>query len=176
MPLTRDQKADAVGVIQEQLEAKNTVYVTDYKGLTVEQVNDLRNRFRDAGVDYKVVKNTLLRLAMDRIGGYDDIYAHLNGPTAVALSDEPAAPARVIKKFLEDVKAELPQLKAAYVDGAIFEGNQIEALASLKSKDELIGDILGLLLSPITNVVGGLQAQGQNIVGALKTIAEKEEA
>lgn len=174
MPLTRDQKADAVGAIQERLEAHNTVYVTDYKGLSVEQVNDLRNRFRDAGIEYKVVKNTLLRLAMERIGGYDDIFAHLNGPTAVALSEEPAAPARVIKKFLSDLKGELPQLKAAYVDGAVFSGDQIDALASLKSKDELIGDILGLLLSPITNVVGGLQAQGQNIVGALKTIAEKE--
>src|SRR5690606_36581623 len=110
MPLTRDQKADAVGVIQEQLEAKNTVYVTDYKGLTVEQVNDLRNRFRDAGVDYKVVKNTLLRLAMDRIGGYDDFFAFPHGRTDVELSYEPVALVKVIKKILEDVKAELTQM------------------------------------------------------------------
>ena len=175
MPLTKQQKADAVDTIQAKLDGVPTIYVTDYKGLSVEQVNDLRGRFREAGVEFQVVKNTLLKLAMDRLGGYDEIYEHLHGPTAVALSDEPAAPARVIKDFLKDLNTELPNLKAAYIDGAVFVGaDQLEALAALKSKDELIGDILGLLMAPMTNIVGGLQAQGQNLVGALKTIAEKE--
>lgn len=177
MPLTREQKATAVEEITGRLESVNTLYLTDYKGLSVEQANELRNRFRKSGVDYKVLKNTLLRLAMERIGGYDDLYDHLNGPTAVAFSEEPAAPARVIKKFVEDLKIELPELKAAFVDGAVYSGaDQIEVLASLKSKDELIAEIIGLLMAPMTNVVGALQAQGQNLVGAIKTISEKEEA
>lgn len=176
MPLTKEQKAAAVDEITGRLEATPTLYLTNYKGLSVEQVNALRRRFRDSGVEYKVVKNTLLRLAMERVGGFDALYEYLHGPTAVALSDEPAAPARVIKKFTEDEKLELPELKVAYVDGSVYPGDQIDVLASLKSKDELLGDILGLLLAPMSNVIGALQSPGQNLVGALKTIAEKEEA
>lgn len=176
MALTREQKAVVVEELKEKLEQTPTLYLTNYSGLTVEQATDLRNRFRDAGVEFKVVKNTFLRLAMERIGGYDALFDELNGPTAVAFSEEPAAPARVIKKYQGDTKMELPALKGAYVDGAIYHADALEVLAALKSKEELIGDIVGLLLAPITNVVGGLQAQGGNLVGALKTIAEKGDA
>ncbi|GIV61515.1 MAG: 50S ribosomal protein L10 [Rhodothermaceae bacterium] len=176
MALTREQKAAVVEQLQEKLQATPAVYLTDYAGLTVEQATALRNHFREAGVEFKVIKNTLLRLAMQQLGGYEELFDHLHGPTAVAFSEEPAAPARVIKKYLEDNKAEKPALKGAYIDGAIFHEDALEALAALKSKDELIADIMGLLLAPITNVVGGLQAQGGNLVGALKTIAERGEA
>lgn len=176
MPLTKEQKAAAVDVITDKLDGTPALYLTDYKGLTVEQVNDLRRRFRDSGVEYKVVKNTLLRLAMERLGGYDDLYDHLNGPTAVALSEEPAAPARVIKKFTGDTKLEIPELKVAFIDGAVYDGDQIDVLASLKSKDELIGDILGLLTAPLTNVLGALQAPGTNLAAILKAIEEGGEA
>ncbi len=174
MPLTKEQKATAVEAITGQLEAAPMLYLTDYKGLNVEQANDLRRRFREAGVGYKVVKNTLLRLAMEGIGGYDELYDHLNGPTAVAFSEEPAAPARVIKTFTRDTKQELPELKVAYIDGDIYQADQLDVLASLKSKNELIGDIVGLLMAPITNVVGALQAQGTNLLAILQTISEKE--
>ncbi|GIV60464.1 50S ribosomal protein L10 [Rhodocaloribacter litoris] len=176
MALTREQKAVAVEALQEKLRATPTIYLTDYAGLTVEQANTLRNRFREAGVEFRVIKNTLLRLAMEKVGGYEELFDHLHGPTAVAFSEEPAAPARVIKRYLEETSLERPALKGAFVDGAVFHEDALEALAALKSKDELIGDILGLLLAPITNVVGGLQAQGGNLVGALKTIAERGEA
>ncbi|HMB89368.1 MAG TPA: 50S ribosomal protein L10 [Rhodothermales bacterium] len=176
MPLTKAQKSTQVDEITGQLEGAATLYLTDYQGLSVEQVNELRDRFRKSGVDYKVIKNTLLRLAMERIGGYDELYDHLHGPTAVAISEEPAAPARVIKDFLDDLKTERPELKVAFVDGAIYGSDQLDVLASLKSKDELIADIIGLLMAPMTNIVGALQAQGSNLVGAIKTIAEKEEA
>ncbi len=174
MPLTKEQKATAVEAITGQLEAAPMLYLTDYKGLTVEQANDLRRRFREAGVGYKVVKNTLLRLAMEGIGGYDELYDHLNGPTAVAFSEEPAAPARVIKTFTRDTRQALPELKVAYIDGDIYQAGQLDVLAALKSKNELIGDIVGLLMAPITNVVGALQAQGSNLLAILQTISEKE--
>lgn len=177
MAMTRDQKNAAVDVITEKLSSASTVYIANYSGLTVAQVNDLRARFRASGVEFKVLKNTLVRLAMERIGGYDDIYEHLNGPTAVAFSNEPAAPARVIKKFLSDnATLERPEVRAAFVDGAVYGSGSLDALASLKSKDEILGDVIGLLLSPMTNVVSALQAQGGNLVGALKTIAERGEA
>lgn len=176
MPLTREQKAAAVDAISGKLEQTPTLYLTDYKGLSVEQANTLRQQFREAGVEYQVIKNTLLRLAMERIGGFDDLFDHLHGPTAVAFSEEPAAPARVIKKFAATNDKQRPELKVAFVDGAVYDGAQLDMLATLKSKEELVGDILGLLMAPMTNIVGGLQAQGQNLVGALKTIAEREAA
>jgi large subunit ribosomal protein L10 len=94
----------------------------------------------------------------------------------VAFSEEPSAPGRVIKKYLEETKGELPELKGAHVEGAVYHADALDMLAALKSKEELIGEIITLLQSPITNIVGGLQAQGSNLVGAIKTIAEKAEA
>ncbi len=174
MPLTREQKRDAVAAIAEDLQSANTVYLTDYAGLTVEQANTLRGAFFRADVRFKVLKNTLLKRAMEDADiDYSGLFEHLSGPTAVAFTNDPATPAKVIKKFLENDNT-LPRLKGAYVDGAFFGSDALDQLASLKSKDELIGDILGLLMAPVTNIVGGLQAQGSNLVGAIKTISEKE--
>jgi len=100
----------------------------------------------------------------------------LNGPTAIAVGDEPATPARVIKKFIEEQGVELPRLKAAYIDGAVYGGDALDTLAALKSKDELIADIVGLLLAPARNVVGALQGPGQTLAACLQAIAEKEAA
>lgn len=175
MPMTKDQKTAAVAEITEKLSQTSTIYLTNCSGLTVAQANDLRALFRESGIEFRVLKNTLVRLAMESVGGFDEILDKLSGPTAVAFAGEPAAPARVIKRFLEkNATLELPKLKGAFIDGSVYEADALDVLASLKSKDELIGDIIGLLLSPITNVVGALQAQGNNLVGALKTIAERE--
>lgn len=174
MAMTRTQKAAEVDAIAEKLEQTPTIYLTNYSGLTVAQANELRGKFREAGVEYKVIKNTLLKLAMDRLGGYEDLYDQLNGPTAVAFTEEPSAPARVIKKFLKEMKSELPSLKGAHVEGAVFDQDALDALARLKSKTEILGEIISLLMSPLTNIVGGLQAQGSTLLGAIKTISEKE--
>ncbi len=176
MPLNRDQKAAAVEALTRKLEQTPTIYLTNAAGLTVAQVEKLRKAFREAGIDYKVVKNTLLKRAMDAIGGYDEIYEHLHGPTAVAFSDEPSKPARVLKKYLEESRLDKPSLKGAYVEGAVYHDDDLEVLTQLKSKADLVSEIIGLLLSPMSNVVGALQAQGGNVVGAIKTIAERENA
>jgi len=176
MAMTRTQKEATVDQLVEKLEQTPTIYITNYSGLTVEQATDLRTKFREAGVEYKVIKNTMLRLAMERIGGYDELYDQLHGPTAVAFSAEPSAPGRVIKQYLGDSKGELPELKGAHVEGAVYHADALEMLASLKSKDELIGEIVSLLQAPMSNIISGLQAQGGNLVGAIKTIAEKAEA
>lgn len=176
MPMTKDEKTAAVDEIVERLSQSPTVYLTNYSGLSVAQANELRMLFRESGVQFRVLKNTLVRLAMERLGGYDEVVEYLNGPTGVAFSEEPAAPARVIKKFRQaNAALERPELKAAYIDGAVYGGESLDVLASLKSQEELIGDVIGLLLSPMSNVVSALQAQGGNLVGALKTIAEREE-
>lgn len=176
MPLTREQKQAQVDAIAAQLDAHNTIYLTDHIGLSVDEVNKLRGAFRAADVEFKVYKNTLIRRAMEAKGGFEELYDQLSGPTAVAFTNDPAGPAKVIKEFLEGVDKDLPRFKGAFVDGAIFDDSQLSTLAALKSRDELLGDILGLLMSPITNIVGGLNATGGNLVGAIKTIAEKADA
>lgn len=176
MPLTKSQKAEAVDELVSLLKDTPIIYLTDFAGLSVQQATTLRNRFRDNGVQFKVVKNTLLKRAMDEIGGFDELYEHLAGPTAVALSSEPAAAARVIKNFTAVENIERPEFKAAYVDGAVYGRGSLDVLASLKSKEEIIGDVAGLLLAPISNIVGGLNSVGQTIAGAVRTIAERAEA
>ena len=175
MSLTREQKAALIDEIEEQIEGTPTIYVADYQGLSVAESNELRGRFREADVEYRVMKNTLMRLALERIDGLDELEEHLSGPTAVALSEEPATPARVIKDFREDTGAEVPQLKVAYVDGDYYPADALDTLASLKSRTELIGEVIGLLQAPLSNVMGGLQSQGETLAGAIQSIAEKEE-
>jgi large subunit ribosomal protein L10 len=176
MSMTRAQKAEMIKSLAEQLERSPVIYLTDYVGLTVEQANDLRSAFRKSGVEFRVVKNTLLKLAMDQLGGYEEVYDSLSGPTAVAFSQEPSAPGRVLRDYLKASKLEIPSLKAAHVDGAVYGAGSLETLAELKSKDELLGDVLGLLLSPMTSVISAVQAPGATLVGAIKEIASKEEA
>lgn len=175
MPMTKNEKEVMVDEIATTLESKSIIYLTNYSGLTVAQANELRNRFRGSGVQYKVYKNTLIRLAMERLGGFDDMIEHLHGPTAVALSEEPSAPARVIKKFAKDENLTLPELKAAYIDGAYYGSDALDVLASLKSKEELIGDVLGLLMAPVSNIIGSVQAPGRTLAAQIKEIAERGE-
>ena len=174
--MTRDEKAAAVDALEKRIDEVTAVYLADYSGLSVEESTNLRRQFRAAGVSFIVAKNTFIRLAMERLGGYEGILDYLEGPTAIAFTDDPAAPARVIKKFAASVDVNKPQLKAAIVDGSVFGSDQLETLVALKSRDELISDIVGLLLSPGSNVVGALQSSGSNLVGIVKAIAEKAEA
>ena len=174
MAMTKAQKAATIDTLAERLEGTPVIYLTNFQGLTVEQATELRTMFRQAGVEYAVVKNTMLRRAMEKVGGYDEVFDMLHGPTAVAFSDEPAAAARVMKKFRDDGKLEIPELKGAHVDGAVYQADALELLAKLKSKEELIGEIVGLLQAPMSNVVSALTAQGQTLAGAIKVLAERE--
>lgn len=173
MPTLADKKA-VVEEITENLKNANALYITDYSGMSVSLINELRGAFRQGNITFKVYKNTLIKRAMEEVGGYEDLYPHLNNQNAFAFVDEElAAPAKVIKKFVEDKKK--PEFKAALIDGDYYQAEQLDTLAAMKSKSEVIGDIVGLLLAPVSNVVSALQAQGQNISGAVKTIAEKGE-
>ena len=176
MPLTQQQKRDALGLISEQLSDANTVYLTDFEGLTVERANALRRAFRAQDVQFKVLKNTLLRRAMEEKGGFDDLYEQLNGPTAVAFTSDPAAPAKVLKKFLEDNDTEIPRFKGAYIDGAIYGDDQLDVLSKLKSRDELLADILGLLTAPMNNIASAIGAPSSGLASIVKQLSEREEA
>ena len=176
MSKNRAEKEEIIDQIGEKLSEYSILYLTNFEGLTVAQSNDLRGRFREAGVDYQVTKNTLARIALDRIEGKDALEEFFAGPTAIAFSEDPAKPARVIQDFVEEEDVERPELKVAWIEGDMYDDPEaLDTLADLKSREELIGEIIGLLLSPAQNVVGSLQGPGQQLAGILKSLAEEEE-
>jgi len=176
MPKNRAEKAEIIDEIGEKLDEYPILYLTNFAGLTVAQSNDLRGRFREAGVEYQVTKNTLAKIALDRLEGMDALEEFFAGPTAVAFSEDPAKPARVIQDFVEDEDVERPELKVAWIEGELYEGaDALDTLADLKSREELIGEIVGLLQSPAQNIVGGLAGAGQNLAGILETLSEDDE-
>ena len=173
MPTLSEKKA-IVEEITEHLNNSNAVYVTNYTKMSVSDIGELRGRFRDGKVEFKVYKNTLVKRAMEDVGGYEDLYPALVEQNGFAfVGEELSAPAKALKDYIKQNKK--PEFKAAVIDGEYYNETQLDVLAAMKSKDEVLGDIIGLLLSPISNVVSGLQAQGGNIAGAIQTIAEKGE-
>ncbi len=171
---TLAEKKELVEDISKNLDEAGAIYIADYSGMSVSEINDLRGDFFQQDVTFKVYKNTLVKRAMEEAGGYEEMEQHLTEQNAFAfVGEELAAPAKIIKKFNEEI--EKPLFKAALIDGDYYDGEQLEALAAMKSKSEVLGDIVGLLLAPVSNVVSALQTPGKTIAGALENIGEKEE-
>lgn len=171
---TLEKKKAVVEDATENLSKAGAVYIANYSGMSVGEINNLRGEFFKGDITFKVYKNTLIKRAMDEVGGYEDLYPHLVEQNGFAfVEEELAAPAKVLKKFYEENKK--PKFKAAIIDGDYYGEDQLETLAAMKSKTEVIGDIVGLLLAPVSNVVSALQAPGKSIAGALETIAEQGE-
>jgi len=169
-----EQKSQIIDQIAKDLADYSNVYVTDISGFTVETVNQLRRICFRKDVKIKVVKNTLLKRAMDKSeNDYSEIYPALVGNTSIMLSNVGNLPARIIKDFR--LKNQKPLLKAAYIEQATYFGDaQLDALCNVKSREELIGDIVGLLQSPAKNVISALQSGGGKLAGIIKTLSEKE--
>ena len=163
--MTKSEKTAAIEELKEKFGNSDFFYLTDSSSLPVEKINKLRAICYKKGIELKVVKNTLAQKALESFDdekGYAPLFDALKGPTALMFSDVANDPAKVIKDFRG--KDERPILKAAYIDHDVFIGDdQLDALASLKSKEDLIGEIIGLLQSPIKNVVGSLQSGGNTI-------------
>ncbi|MDH4473737.1 MAG: 50S ribosomal protein L10 [Fluviicola sp.] len=172
--MNKDQKSQYIDDLAQDLSQANVFYLADTAGLTVETINQLRRRCFQQGITLRVVKNTLLVKAMERVDGrdYGQLPEVLGGPTSIMFSEVGNAPAKLIKEFRK--KSEKPLLKGAYIEDAIFVGdNQLDMLVAIKSREELIGDIIGLLQSPAKNVISGLTGGGQKIAGILKTLEER---
>jgi len=172
--MTREEKNQLIDNLTAALESSATVYITDIAGLDAENTSNLRRACHKADIKMTVVKNALLKKAMERstkdFGELSDV---LKGNSSIMMAEAGNAPAKLIKEFRK--KSPKPILKGAYVEEAIFIGDaQLDALTSLKSKNELIGDVILLLQSPIKNVVSGLQAgSGQTIAGLIKALEER---
>jgi len=171
--MTKEEKSKAIEDLTAQLTGSNVVYVADISGLNATVTSDLRRACFKAGIKLEVVKNTLLAKAMESSNNnYGELPTILKGNTSILISDNGNAPAKIIKEFRK--KSDKPVLKGAYIHEAVFIGdNQLDALVSLKSKDEVIGEIIGLLQSPAKNVVSALKSGGGKIAGILKTLSEK---
>ena len=173
--MTRSEKGAMIELLTEKIKNNDFFYVADSSTLTVEQVNKLRALCFEKGVEMQVVKNTLAIKALEAQetpGNYADIASTLVGPSTLFFSEVANMPAKVIKEFRE--KSERPILKAAYIDSSVYVGDdQIDALAALKSRDELIGEVITLLQSPIKNVIGSLQSGGSTLSGLLKALEER---
>jgi large subunit ribosomal protein L10 len=172
--MTRSEKSKIIDSIKDDLNNSPFLYIVDTFGLNAEQTANLRRACFESKVKLKVVKNTLLKLAMkhvnDEFSQFDEV---LKGPTAIMLSDVANAPAKVIESFRKT--NDKPVLKAAYVEEAFYFGDdQLKVLASLKSKDELLGDIIMLLQSPVKNVVSSLEGAKHTLAGLVKTLSNKE--
>jgi large subunit ribosomal protein L10 len=176
--MNKTQKNDVIEALKEKFNQYNNFYITNTEALSVAQITKLRRICFDKKVEMKVAKNTLIRKALESIDStrYEGVFESLNGVTALLFSEDAKEPALLISSFRETSKSEKPVLKAAYIDSSVFVGNdQLEALKTLKSKTDLIGEIIGLLQSPATNIISGLNA-GSTIAGILKTLEEREEA
>jgi len=174
--MKKEEKVVVIGEIAELLNKYPNVYVTDTSALTVAKTNQLRRLCFNQGVKMLVAKNSLIQKAMEQNNSeaYSEIFTALKGTSALMFSEVGNVPAKLIKEFRK--KNDKPLIKGAYIDTAIFLGdNQLDTLAAIKSKNELVGDIIALLQSPAKNVVSALKSSGGKLAGILKTLSERPE-
>lgn len=158
--MTKQEKNDVIEVLKGKFSQYNNFYITDTESLTVAQVTTLRSHCFDKQVEMKVAKNTLIRKALESLDAekYSGVYDSLHNVTALLFSENPKDPAMILSSFRKETKGEKPELKAAFINGDIFVGdNQLIALTKIKTKNELIGEVIGLLQAPIQRVLGALQ-------------------
>jgi large subunit ribosomal protein L10 len=171
--MNREEKHEIVQALSEQIKEYGNFYITDTADLTVAKINTIRRKFYDNGISIQVAKNSLIRKAMIAAGvDAPELEGVLKGSSTILFSSVANAPAKLIKELRRT--GDKPVLKGAYIDTAVFVGDkQLDALATLKSKEELVGEIIGLLQSPAKNVLSALQSGGTTIAGLVKTLQER---
>lgn len=172
--MTRDEKNQVIDKLAQQISDSKHFYLADIADLDAEQSSTLRRKCFEKDIQLVVVKNTLLRKALEKCeGDYTELFDILKNSTSIMFTETGNGPAKLIKEFRKT--EEKPILKGAYVEESVYVGDdQLEALATIKSKEELIGDIIGLLQSPAKNVLSALQSGGGTLAGIMKTLSEKE--
>jgi len=176
--MTREEKAIVIEELVEKFSSNMNFYITDASGMSVAQTNSLRRLCFEKGIEYKVVKNTLIAKALEQMNTdytpFDEKV--LRGFSGVMFSGEDAnAPAKLIKEFRKKSGGQSPKFKGASIDTDLFIGEEnLDVLSQLKSKAELIGEVITLLQSPAKNVISGLKGAGGKLAGILKTLSERE--
>ncbi|QQS31162.1 MAG: 50S ribosomal protein L10 [Sphingobacteriales bacterium] len=175
--MRREGKAAIIEELKEKFGSSEYFYLADSSTLTVEEITKVRRIFYSKGLQLKVAKNTLIKKALDQISEskYTDIYSQLHGPTTIIFTETSNLPAKAIQDLQNNEKMEGFVFKAAYIDSAVFVGEEnLETLTKLKSKFELLGEVIGILQSPAKNVISALKSGGDKLAGIVKTLSEKE--
>ena len=172
--MNKEEKHELVLALTDQMKEYGNFYITDTSNLTVAKINNIRRKCFESDITIRVAKNSLIKKAMEAAGGdYTEIYDVLKGSSSILFSKSATAPAKLIKQ-LRKSGSEKPIIKAAYIDSAIFIGDsQLDTLINLKSKEQLVGEIIGLLQSPAKNVISALQSGGNILAGVVKTLQER---
>jgi large subunit ribosomal protein L10 len=173
--MTKQEKNEAIEVLKEKFSQYNNFYVANTESLSVAQISKLRRICFDKKVEMKVAKNTLIKKALEGLNNdrFSNVYESLHGVTALLFSENAKEPALIISTFRRESNGEKPVLKAAFIDGDVFAGDdQLKTLTTLKSKHDLIGEIIGLLQSPAKNVISGLNAGGK-LASLVKALEER---
>lgn len=172
--MRREEKNSIIDGLKEQIDNASHFYLTDISNLNAADTSNLRRKCFEKEIELVVVKNTLLKKALEKSeGNFEELYDILKDSTSIMFCETGNIPAKLIQDFRET--SERPVLKAAFVEESIYLGDeQLDMLSSIKSKNELIGDVVALLQSPMTNLLSVMQSGGNNMAGALKTLAEKE--
>ena len=175
MAITAAKQA-IVAELKEKLTGAKGAVLVNYRGLTVAQDTKLRRQLREAGVEYRVVKNTMTRIAAQE-AGLEGLDVYLEGPTAMAISTtDPVAPAKIMTDFVKEHKLQVLEVKAGLVEGNVIDEKGVKALASLPSREVLIAKMLGSMQSPITGLVNVLQGSIRNLVYALDAVRQQKES
>ncbi len=171
--MNKEEKHELVLALTEQIKEYGNFYITDTSDLTVAKINNIRRKCFESDIAMQVAKNSLIKKAIETMDGdFSQIYDVLKGSSSILFSKSATAPAKLIKQLRKT--GEKPILKAAYIDSAVFIGdNQLDTLIKLKSKEQLIGEIIGLLQSPAKNVISALQSGGNKLAGIVKTLQER---
>ncbi len=173
--MNKTEKSESISQIKELASGSSAVFLVDYKGLTVADINDLRKQFKQEGVTYKVFKNTLVKRALGELDAYSEFNPLLEGMTGLAFAGENfVAPAKIIKKFYDAKKTF--SLKGCYIDSEFFSGDKLDAIASMPTKDEIMSGIVGAVQYPAQGIVGAINAVMRDLVSVIDEISKKEAA
>lgn len=173
--MNKDEKEQIISEVKEMVQNASAIYLTDYSKISVADINNIRNEFRKEGVKYKVIKNTLFKRAIDETGGYDKLTGHLEGMTGFAFaSTNPVAPAKIIKTYFD--KSQKLSLKGCYIESTYYDGKQLDVLATLPSKNEIVAGILGSINAPASGIVGVLNSVMRELVSVIDEISKKQAA
>jgi len=173
--MKRSEKEQIIAEMAETVGRARGLFFTDFTGLTVEQATELRREFLKSGVQYRVVKNTLIQKALENVGGFDTMVGKLVGPTGVAFAfDDPVSPAKIIKQF--STKHKKLELKACVLENQLFDGSRLDELASLPTRPELMGAIVGGIQSPLAGVPNVIQSVLRDLVSVVSEIEKKKAA
>jgi len=171
--MVRPEKENAVAMIAEKLSDSTGVYLADYKGLDVEEINDLRNQLREASVEFKVVKNTLARISVNNVG-FEELLKYLDGPTAMAFClADPIIGAKILSEFQK--KNDKLDLKACIFEGQVYDQDRIKEIAQLPGKEQILAQTVGTIAGPLRNMVNVIHALLSATVNVLDQIKKQKE-